>query len=177
MSKIHGIPVVNSIQSILGATDQRQGWRLVDLIDDATRVFVAGAGRSGLVARFFAMRLMQIGYRVYVVGEVVTPSINHNDLLLIVSGSGATKSMMEHSRTATNNGAVVVLVSMSTAPIVRADVTLQIGKPEIYAADGLPLGTAFELAALLFLEDAIMQMMAKKGVLEQDMRGRHANLE
>jgi 6-phospho 3-hexuloisomerase len=174
---IQGIPIFNSIQSILGATDQRQGCRLVDLIDDATRVFVTGAGRSGLVARFFAMRLMQIGYRVYVVGEVVTPSINHNDLLIVVSGSGTTKSMIEHSRTATTKGAVVALVSMSNTPVVRADVTLQIGKPELYAANSLPLGTAFELSALLFLEDSITQMMAKNGVLEQDMRVRHANLE
>lgn len=174
---IQGIPVFDSIQGILGATDHRQSGRLVELIDDAERVFVAGAGRSGLVARFFAMRLMQLGYRVHVVGEVVTPSINNNDLLLVVSGSGATKSMIEHSRTATANGAVVVLVSMSTAPVVRADVTLQIGKPDLYAADHLPLATAFELAALLFLEDSITQMMAKHGVLEQDMRERHANLE
>lgn len=174
---IQGIPVFSSIQGILGATDQQQSCRLVDLIDDSERVFVAGAGRSGLVARFFAMRLMQIGYRVFVVGEVVTPSINNNDLLLVVSGSGSTKSMIEHSRTATDNGAVVVLVSTSNAPVVRADVTLQIGKPELYAKNGLPLGTAFELSALLFLESSIVQMMAKNGVLEQDMRERHANLE
>ena len=41
----------------------------------ADRIYVAGAGRSGLIARAFAMRLMHIGLESFVVGETVTPAM------------------------------------------------------------------------------------------------------
>ncbi len=37
------------------------------------RIFVTGLGRTGLMARGFAMRLMHLGRRVYHVGDVITP--------------------------------------------------------------------------------------------------------
>lgn len=40
-------------------------------LEDAKNIFVMGAGRSGFVAKAFAMRLMHLGYNVYVVGKTV----------------------------------------------------------------------------------------------------------
>jgi len=37
------------------------------------KVMVLGAGRSGLVARSFAMRLMHLTFNVHVIGETITP--------------------------------------------------------------------------------------------------------
>ncbi|MGZ4892148.1 MAG: SIS domain-containing protein, partial [Halobacteriota archaeon] len=54
------------------------------------RLFVMGAGRSGLVVKGFAMRLMHLGFNVYVVGETVTPAVETDDLLIVISGSGET---------------------------------------------------------------------------------------
>ena len=42
------------------------------------RIFLLGEGRSGLVARSFAMRLMHLGFDVYVFGEVVTLAVKTN---------------------------------------------------------------------------------------------------
>ncbi|HCR83652.1 MAG TPA: 6-phospho-3-hexuloisomerase, partial [Lachnospiraceae bacterium] len=64
-----------------------------DQIQMAKRVFVAGAGRSGFVARAFSNRLMHLGLTVYFVGEPTTPSIQEGDLLIIASGSGETGSL------------------------------------------------------------------------------------
>ena len=44
-----------------------------DQIQKARRVFVAGAGRSGFVARAFSNRLMHLGLTVYFVGEPTMP--------------------------------------------------------------------------------------------------------
>lgn len=41
--------------------------------------------------RAFAMRLMQMDFAVYVVGETTTPSIEAEYLLVIISDSGETK--------------------------------------------------------------------------------------
>ena len=72
------------------------------LMETAPRIFVAGAGRSGLCMRALGMRLMHLGKTVYVVGETTTPSIAAEDLLILGSGSGRTTgllAMAEKART------------------------------------------------------------------------------
>jgi hypothetical protein len=54
----------------------------------ANRVFVVGAGRTGLALKMAAMRLMHLGLVVHVAGEVTSPAIGRCDLLLVASGSG-----------------------------------------------------------------------------------------
>lgn len=44
-------------------------------LEQAPRIFVIGEGRSGLMARAFAMRLMHLGAVSYVIGETITPAI------------------------------------------------------------------------------------------------------
>ena len=39
--------------------------RLADLIISSNRIFIFGAGRSGLVGQMFAVRLVQLGLHVY----------------------------------------------------------------------------------------------------------------
>src|SRR5437868_14505817 len=50
-------------------------------IQRAERIFVIGAGRSRLAISMVAMRLMHLGLRVHVIGEVTTPAIQGGDLL------------------------------------------------------------------------------------------------
>jgi 6-phospho-3-hexuloisomerase len=46
------------------------------------------------MVKAFAMCLMQMGIDAYVVGETVTPNLEKEDLLIIGSGSGETKSLV-----------------------------------------------------------------------------------
>ena len=73
--------VINELSRTLTSVAFEQQEKLADEILNANRVFVAGAGRSGMMARCFAMRLMHMGLNAYMVGEVVTPSIAAGDLL------------------------------------------------------------------------------------------------
>lgn len=59
---------------MLGQVDSRQYEELIASVVEADRVFVAGAGRSLLMVKAFAMRLMHIGKPVYAVRETVTPA-------------------------------------------------------------------------------------------------------
>ncbi|MEM2817946.1 MAG: SIS domain-containing protein, partial [Archaeoglobaceae archaeon] len=54
----------------------------IRFIEEAERIFVVGIGRSGLVAKAFAMRLMHLGYKAFVIGETTTPRIEAGDLLV-----------------------------------------------------------------------------------------------
>ncbi len=62
---------------------------LIHLRDVEKKTLIVGAGRSGLVGKAFAMRLMHLGFDVYVLGETITPSIGEGDLVIVISGSGS----------------------------------------------------------------------------------------
>ena len=75
--------ILDRISNVLDATSKDHANHLKKLIDESGRIFVGGAGRSLLVARFFAMRLVHAGYQVNMPGEIVTPAIVSGDLLVV----------------------------------------------------------------------------------------------
>ena len=58
---MHQKLILDKISDILSATDDSYDAKLIGLCEGAKRIFVAGAGRSGLISKFFAMRLMHAG--------------------------------------------------------------------------------------------------------------------
>jgi hexulose-6-phosphate isomerase (EC 5.-.-.-) len=139
------------------------------------KVLVVGAGRSGLVARGFAMRLMHLGYKSYVLGETITPSVGSNDLVVAISGSGTTSIVVAASDAAKRMMAkVVAITSYPDSPLAKiADLVLVIpGRTKISRIDdyfarqilGLheplaPLGTLFEDTTAVFLDAIIAELM------------------
>ena len=63
--------ILDRLTTILSETDNSNSAKLLDLVQGAGRIFIGGAGRSLLVSRFFAMRLVHAGYNVSMIGEVV----------------------------------------------------------------------------------------------------------
>lgn len=177
---MHQQLIIDKISGILAATDDSYDQKLTTLLDQAKRVFVSGAGRSGLIGRFFAMRLMHSGYDVSVVGEIVTPSIKAGDLLIIISGSGETEQLIAFTKKAKEIGAKILLISAKSDSTIgdMADAVFQVGTSELYGkVKGMPMGTVFELSTLFFLEAIISHIIHEKGIPEEEMRSRHANLE
>ncbi len=178
--KSHSGRVITKINEVLAVTNDSYDRELTRLLDGAKRVFVTGAGRSGLICRFFAMRLMHSGYRTFVVGEIVTPAVQPGDLLIIISGSGETKQLIEFTKKAREIGAQIVLISAKASSSIGdlADAIFQIGNDAQYGkVIGMPMGTVFELSTLAFLESTVSHMIHEKGIPEEEMRSRHANLE
>ena len=172
--------IVDKISEILDATDETHADELTELFDGAKRIFISGAGRSKLVGNFLAMRLMHGGYEVSVVGEIVTPSVKAGDLLIIISGSGETEQLIAFTKKAKDIGAKIVLISAKSDSTIGdlADGVFQIGKSELYEkVKGMPMGTVFELSTLCFLEAVISHIIWEKGIPEEEMKTRHANLE
>lgn len=172
--------ILEKIANVLNDTAPDSDDNLLQLIDSADRIFLAGAGRSNLVARFFSMRLVHSGYQVSVVGEVVTPSIKQGDLLIVISGSGGTESLLPFIKKAKSVGAKVAVISMkASSPMAEmADSVFQIGQDSSYdKVLEMPMGSKFELSALVFLEATIAKIIHAKGLSEEGMRAVHANLE
>jgi 6-phospho-3-hexuloisomerase len=177
---MHQQLIVDKISSILETTDNAYDVKLTQMLDGAKRIFIAGAGRSKLVGNFFAMRLVHGGYDVSVVGEIVTPSIKKGDLLIIISGSGETEQLIAFTKRAREIGADIILISAKSESTIgdMASAVFQIGRAEQYGkVVGMPMGTVFELSTLLFLEATISHIIHDKGIPEEIMRERHANLE
>lgn len=80
---------VEEISTVISCTKEEELAAIAQGFKHARRIFISGDGRSGLMGKAIAMRLMHGGYEVYVVGETITPSIGKGDVLLLVSGSAS----------------------------------------------------------------------------------------
>lgn len=160
------------------------GDRLAQAILDAGTVFVAGAGRSGLMMKAFAMRLMHLGIRAHVVGETVTPGIAEGDLLVIGSGSGETRSLTGMAEKAQSLHAATAVLTIRPESTIgsRADIVVALpGAPKDQATGAeltvQPMGSLFEQSLLLFLDAVILRLMDIQEQTTGTMYGQHANLE
>ena len=136
---------------------------------NAQRIYVMGAGRSGLVAKGFAMRLMHLGLQSYVVGETITPALRKGDVIVIFSGSGRTKTVADIAETGKGDRGAHLPDHLQRRLADREDCRLQsdhrdtsammsdddaaefeirqmLGDHKSFA----PLGTLFETASMIF---------------------------
>ena len=176
--------VLEELEGALSAISPGEAKAFADAILNAERIFVAGAGRSGLAAKAFAMRLMHLGLPVFVAGETTTPGIRAGDLIVIGSGSGATVSLAGMAEKAKAVGASVALVTIFPASRIGslADLVVEIPAPTPKASASRltsiqPMGSLFEQSLLLFLDITVMELMARKATNSDAMFQRHANLE
>ena len=77
---------------------------LVSRILTGKRIFVFGVGRSGLVGQTFAIRLVQLGLQVYFVGDMTTPIIGKDDVMILISNTGSTMSVVKTAEIAQRLG-------------------------------------------------------------------------
>jgi 6-phospho-3-hexuloisomerase len=150
---------------------------MIESFDKSRSIFVVGIGRSGLVARSFAMRLMHLGYSTFVFGETITPRIGKGDLLLAISGSGETGYVVAIAKKAKELGAkVIAITSSQNSTLARlSDLTVPIkSKFGKEIANIAPLGTVFELTSMLFFDSLIAEIMERKKLREEDLAKRHS---
>jgi 6-phospho-3-hexuloisomerase len=168
--------ILAEINSILIQTDEVKVECLVDSILSAERVYVIGLGRSGLVSRSFAIRLMHLGIKVFIVGDVITPAIKKGDLLLAISGSGETPIVKNIVLKAKELDANVFLITSKTNTSIGETSNQVLILPDI-DKPVLPLKSAFEAAAYILLDTVVIMIMQKQGITPQEMMERHSNLE
>lgn len=176
--------IIEELQRSISQLDHQEAERMAELLLQSNKVFVAGAGRSGLMGRAFAMRLMHVGKEVYVVGETVTPGIEPGDVLVLGSGSGETKGLISMAEKAKGVGAEVIAVTIapdSTVGRLASYVVKLPGSTKDQASGSYstiqPMASLFEQTMLVFYDAVILRMMEKTGQTTKQMFGKHANLE
>lgn len=157
------------------------------------RVLIVGAGRSGLVGRAFAMRLMHLGFNVYVLGETINPAVGEDDLVIVISGSGSTALPVTVAGIAKKLGVNVLAITSNPDSqlgraadhIMRVPGRSTVALEEEYHSRQLlgehesltPMGTLFENSCMILLDSLIAELMGQLGMSEEEMRRRHAAIE
>jgi 6-phospho-3-hexuloisomerase len=151
---------------------------LIDSILASRRTFIYGSGRSGLIGQLFAVRLVQLGFDVHFVGEMTTPIISKDDLTLLISNTGKTSSVVQTAEIAKNivGGKVISITGVKDSNLSKtSDVTIAFDLESNDETSKIaPLGTVFEDTAHLFFECVVCDIMERRGITEEEMRGRHA---
>lgn len=176
--------MAKEIEDVLDEISMEHEKKAVQLIREAKRIFVSGAGRSGLICRMFAMRLMHLGIEAYVVGDVETPAAGEGDLLIVASGSGSTTLQIAIVEKARRLGTTVMLFTYEKDGILASKCNhgVLIPAPR-YGVKGKgyetrqPMGNLFEQCLLLCLDHLIILLMSEMGASSEKMMERHANLE
>ena len=185
--------IVDHLSVTIKRLNQTEVEKMIHAIQNSSKIFVMGAGRSGLVARAFAMRLMHIGFEVFVVGESTTPAVKKGDLLIAVSGSGETLSINDSAKVSKDIGSTLAVITSNpnsslgkmadTVVVVKG--RTKVDTTENYVARQLrgdyislaPLGTMFEITSLIVLDGIIAELISRMGTTESEMKSRHATLE
>ncbi len=185
--------MMQNVQEVSGELDEETINEMMEIIISSKNIFVLGLGRSGLVAKAFAMRLMHLGFSVYVVGETITPAIHDDDCLVAISGSGETSYIISTANITDKRGAKIIavtsyeestLASLSDLIIpVKGRTKIDMEKDYITRQMGgkhqslAPLGTLFEISTLIVLDGFIAELMNKMEKTEEDMKLKHNVLE
>ena len=155
--------------------------RFVQMILRARRIFVYGAGRSGLVGKCFAQRLMHLGLQTYALGETITPSMARKDLLVCISGSGGTTSTVSIEKGAKRLGAKVIAVTAHPeSPLARmSDLVFFVrGKTKVGEHPSLaPFTSLFDITTLAVLDSLCAEIMSRLGATERTILRAHATVE
>lgn len=168
-------------KDILGEVTKKDIQNIIESFFKANRIFVYGAGRSGLVSKAFAIRLVHLGFQTFVIGETIGAPVKKGDLVCIVTGSGETIPAVMTAEIAKNLGAkLMVVTGRKNSRITKfADISIVLSADctEIERKQYAPLGTLFEASSWILLDGIIAELMKNKKETEESMRSRHATLE
>lgn len=169
------------IKDILEDITKKNIDKIISEFFKAKRIFVYGAGRSGLVSKAFAIRLVHLGFQTFVIGETIGAPVKKDDLVFIISGSGETIPAVMTAEITKNIGAELIVVTgrrdSSIAKFADTGIYLSAECNDVERKQLAPLGTLFEASAWILLDSIIAELMKSKGETEASMRSRHATLE
>ena len=180
----YSMRIIKELEQTLSSIDDKQCDEIVERMLNAKRIYVAGGGRSQLMIRAFAMRLMHVGFAVHVVGDTVTPAIEAGDLLIIGSGSGETGNLVNVAVKAKKLGVQIGLITIFPESTLgkMADTVIHINASTSKAPTEFtsiqPGGASFEQSMMLLCDSLIVRIAEVRQIdANKGIKLRHANLE
>jgi len=175
---------LGDLRRVFAGLDRNAVEKAVAAIAEANKVALHGVGREGLQMKGFAMRLFHLGCRASVVGEMTTPPVGRDDLLIVSAGPGEFSTILALMDVARSAGArTLVITAQPNGGAARAaDLVLSVPAQTMAddrgaAVSVLPMGSLYEGALFLLFEQMIVALRERLGVSAEAMRANHTNLE
>jgi len=189
--------ILSGAKKAIDEMDESQVESMIQLLLEAKekKIFIVGMGRSGFVGRAFALRLMNLSFNVYFLGETITPAAGKDDLVIAISGTGMTKLVVSAAAAAKEIGARIVAITSykesqlgqmaDQLVLVKGRTKMGWPREEDYLARQIlgereplsPLGSVFENNCMVFLDSLVVELMYRMKKDENDLRSRHATIE
>lgn len=174
--------ILKEVNNVVLNVNEKDVEEMVNIIDKNYSIFVDGEGRSGFQAKGFAMRLMHIGYKSYVIGETITPALKKNDIYIAISGSGTTKNTLSNAKSAKNLGLKVIAVTSKRNSSLGeiADIVLEV--PGNVKSDGEGgsiqlLSSLFDQAVHIVLDWVCLLISKRDNFSNKEALNNHVNIE
>lgn len=176
--------ILQEINMVLSTIDQKEVKELINEILSAKKIITIGAGRMGLVARGFAMRLGHLGLQSYTTADTTIPAIGKADLLIVCSGSGETQAIYDLAVIGKKHGVRICLLTGNPNSRISklADIIVQIKAPsKVKSVEGFesiqPMTTLNEQCLMIFFDALVLGLMKELNETNETMWSRHSNLE
>ncbi|MFT4107311.1 MAG: SIS domain-containing protein [Lacrimispora sp.] len=177
--------ILSENEAVFLNQDMEELQNFIFAIKRSERLFVVGAGREGIAARSFAMRLMHLGKETYWLWDDTTPGMKEGDLCLMVNGSGKIGHIDYLAEQTLHTGAELGIIT--GAPKERipqvADHVLFVPAAVYKGTDSRviqsiqPMGNLFEQHLFLLFDIIVMLLKEEMGLSYEQMESRHRNIE
>ncbi len=167
--------ILNEISAILRGVQEEQVSLLIEAIVQADKIVSCGAGRMGMMARAFAMRLGHLDLNSYHLTDCNTPRIGEKDLLLVCSGSGETITILSLVEIAKKHQAKVALITTRVQSRMAALSDIQVLLPAPPSIQ--PMTSLTEQSCLLFFDTLVMLLMKRLNQSPDMLKNKHSILE
>jgi 6-phospho-3-hexuloisomerase len=176
---------LDELAGVFDKIDDAEVDRAIDIIAEARRIVVFGAGRERLQIMGFAMRLHHMGLAAAVTGDMTTPPVGKGDLFMVTCGPGEISTVLALMGVARRAGAAILLLTAQpgSASAALADLVLTVPAQTMADDQGekkssvLPMGSLFEGALFVLFEVMVLKLRDRLAISPETMRANHTNLE
>lgn len=176
--------ILEEIDLVLSKVADEEVKKLIDEIIRAEKIIIIGAGRVGLAARGFAMRLGHLGLQSFTTADTTIPAIGEKDLLVVCSGSGETQAIYNLALIGKSHGVRICAITANPKSrignlanlVVRVKASTKL-KSSIGLKSVQPMTTLNEQCLMIFFDALVLELMEKLGETNESMWARHSNLE
>ena len=187
------IQVMREISQVLYSITDQDVNKLISLICDVLKrptgkVCGFGAGRMGYGLRAFMMRLNHLGIPAYFIGDTFIPPLDENDIFIVTSGSGETRSVLKYLEIAKEKGVRTLAItgnSESTmAKLADYSIVFKSSNGGLNSADNenkinsiQPMTSLNEQSMFVFFDIIAVMLIKTIGIKKEDEKKFHFNIE
>ena len=164
--------IVDEINSVEYTADIKS---IVNLINTSKTIFALGNGRSGLISKALANRLLHLGFNVHSIGEITCPKVKPNDLLIVFSKTLNNENIINNIKQSIKCDAKVLIITSDgyKKACQYADEIIHIK----CSNTSQPMGTLFEQSSLIISDSLVLDIMNHKKYDTSVLSNNHANIE